>query len=283
MMHPVALADTTASDQLSALSDLACEIRALVRVTGIAIIEIGQKLIAAKAQVQHGEWLSWLDCEFDWSEQTARRFMQVAEAFKSLTVSDLNGLTIDASALYKLASAKVPEDVRGRAIEAAKDGTHITKDYARRLIEAPKPAPDEDTDTDVVEAVEDVEPNATDTTEDDDEADQDDDATVPERLPIPNDDNWEESVRDWIDARRDQPILLRDVIDRFAEAIPLHRASRRWHFDFIEFRSAYRMRQYALLISLRSLGVKFSPQLGRGLNPAPETQFTVPPRRRGGW
>lgn len=53
--------------------------------------------------VKHGAFL--LDREFGWDDRTARRYMQVAEAFaiRSDTVSDFTGLTIDATALYALA------------------------------------------------------------------------------------------------------------------------------------------------------------------------------------
>jgi Protein of unknown function (DUF3102) len=261
-----ALADNTASDQLSALSELARDIRALTKMARDSIIEVGRKLIAAKAQVAHGEWLPWLDREFGWNERTARRYMQVSEAFaiKSDTVSDFTGLTIDASALYALASPKVPEDARDKAIEIAKAGTRVTRPVALRLIEAAEPVPVEDTDTDVIGATEDANDDA-----------------FPDLPPIPNDANWQETLREWVDRQRHKSILLKDVTNRFAETIPLHHAIRRWHFDFEERGSALEARNYALLASLLSLGVKFSPPLERGLYPAsPETEFTVPPRRR---
>ena len=68
------------------------------------------RLIAAKAEVAHGEWLPWLKEEFGWSEETARNFMQVAEAFKSATLADFSGLTIDATAPYAQAAADVPQE-----------------------------------------------------------------------------------------------------------------------------------------------------------------------------
>jgi hypothetical protein len=242
-----------------------------------SIIEIGQKLIAAKAEVEHGEWLRWLKTEFGWNARTAQRYMQVAQAFstKCDTVSYL-GLTIEASALYVLAEPKVPEDVRDEAIKTAEAGTHVTRAVAQRLIEAAKPAPAEETD--VLGATEDAGTDAIDTTEDDD--DVFDDNVFPDRPPIPNDDYWQETMREWIDARRDEPILLREVTNRFIETIPLHLAARRWRFDFEEEGTPLGMRNYALLVSLRSLGVKFSPPLRRDFYPAsPETEFTVPPRR----
>lgn len=44
------------------------------------IIEIGARLENAKELVAHGKWLPWLKREFDWSEQSANRFMQVCRA-----------------------------------------------------------------------------------------------------------------------------------------------------------------------------------------------------------
>jgi N6-adenosine-specific RNA methylase IME4 len=40
----------------------------------------GQALIAAKAQCAHGQWLPWLEANFDGSEATAQRYMQLANA-----------------------------------------------------------------------------------------------------------------------------------------------------------------------------------------------------------
>jgi hypothetical protein len=287
--------------QLSVLPELAREIRALIGVARASIVEIGEKLIAAKTQMEYGKWLPWLDREFGWNARTAQRYMQVAEAFstKCDTVS-YSGLTIDASALYALAAPKVPEDVRDEAIATAKAGTRVTRTVAQRLIkalknaevrahdtpkvaqrmiEAPEPATAEDTDTDVVSASEDA--DAIDTIEADD--DVFDDNVFHDRPPIPNDSRWQETMRGWINDRRDESILLADVIDRFAGTIPLHDATRRWHFDFEEYGFGFAMRTYALLISLRSLGVKFNPPLGRGLSTTPETEFTVPRRRQSRW
>jgi Protein of unknown function (DUF3102) len=41
-------------------------------------IRAGKALIAAKAQVSHGEWLPWLETNFEGSEQMAHRYMRVA-------------------------------------------------------------------------------------------------------------------------------------------------------------------------------------------------------------
>jgi hypothetical protein len=65
-----------------------------------SIFDIGDLLIEAKAQCEHGEWLPWLDKEFDWSVDTAQRYMQAATlASKYRTVRYLK---IGASTIYAL-------------------------------------------------------------------------------------------------------------------------------------------------------------------------------------
>lgn len=72
----------------------------------------GQDTTGADRGVPHGQWLPWLDAEFGWSDRTARSYMQVAEAFKSETLSDFSGVTIDATALYALSAPDVPQAAR---------------------------------------------------------------------------------------------------------------------------------------------------------------------------
>jgi len=55
---------------------------------GGAIIEIGRRLIEAKAQLEHGEWTSWLEEKVQFSVRSAQRFMKLAEGYgESDTVS----------------------------------------------------------------------------------------------------------------------------------------------------------------------------------------------------
>lgn len=57
---------------------------------GTAIIEIGNRLLEAKSQLDHGEWLPWLTERVKFSERTAQRLMKLAEGYsKSDTVTDL--------------------------------------------------------------------------------------------------------------------------------------------------------------------------------------------------
>ena len=50
---------------------------------GAAILEIGRRLIEAKAQLSHGEWLPWLEEKVEFSEVTAQRFMRLAREYEN--------------------------------------------------------------------------------------------------------------------------------------------------------------------------------------------------------
>lgn len=59
-------------------------------VGGSAVIEIGRRLMEAKAQLSHGEWLPWLRDKVDFSERTATNFMRLAKAYgNQQTIADL--------------------------------------------------------------------------------------------------------------------------------------------------------------------------------------------------
>jgi len=118
------------------LNARAGRIRSLVNVARGCIIEIGHELIAAKAEVAHGEWLPWLETEFGWPARTAQAYMNVAEAFKSASLAHLPALTIDATALYALSGPEVPQSVRDEAVDRATNGEHITKQDAEAMVEA---------------------------------------------------------------------------------------------------------------------------------------------------
>lgn len=122
------------------------EIRKLLKRAARDIATIGQKLIAVKAALNHGEWGEWLRREFDWDSRTAQRFMSVGERFKNDNLSDLD---IAPSALYLLAAASTPDAVSHDIISRARAGARIThKDaldaikQARELLSVAKQAED---------------------------------------------------------------------------------------------------------------------------------------------
>jgi hypothetical protein len=107
------------------------EIKALMKRTAQDIIEIGEKLIDVKARLPHGEFGSWLEAEFEWTSETARRFMNVADKFKN---NKLLNLEIAPSALYLLAAPSTPDEARQAAIDRAEAGERITHATAKEIV-----------------------------------------------------------------------------------------------------------------------------------------------------
>ena len=71
------------------LNQLTVEIKFYVNQWGQNTIEIGKRLIAAKKLVAQGEWLNWLEKNFNLTERTAQNFMRIAERFgKTKLISD---------------------------------------------------------------------------------------------------------------------------------------------------------------------------------------------------
>ena len=63
-------------------------------VGGQAVIEIGKRLIEAKAQLKHGEWLPWLSEKVEFSETSAQRFMQLAREYGNTSPVSYTHLTL---------------------------------------------------------------------------------------------------------------------------------------------------------------------------------------------
>lgn len=63
------------------LADRARRINKFIVDTQKNFISIGNELIAAKAEIPHGNWTKWLEENFQWHERTARRFMAIADRF----------------------------------------------------------------------------------------------------------------------------------------------------------------------------------------------------------
>lgn len=95
---------------LPALAGRANEHHRLALGSGISMIEhailAGEALIAAKAQLGHGEWLPWLEDNFDASKETAQRYMRVAS--NASRVTDLE-----------------EDSLRGALRAISSDGAHV--------------------------------------------------------------------------------------------------------------------------------------------------------------
>lgn len=90
------------------------------------IIQIGEELIAAKEEVGHGNWSTWLETEFSWTQRTANNFMRVAERFGKME----NVFQFQPSALQAMLA--LPEGTEQEFIAAQADqGTPVETQSAR--------------------------------------------------------------------------------------------------------------------------------------------------------
>ena len=97
------------------------------QVGGQAVLEIGKRLIEAKAQLKHGEWLDWLRDRVEFSEASAQRFMRLAREYGNASlVTDLG----TSKALELLA---LPASERERFAEE-NDVAAMTKEQLRQAI-----------------------------------------------------------------------------------------------------------------------------------------------------
>jgi hypothetical protein len=98
------------------------------------IFDIGDLLLEAKAQCEHGQWLDWLSAEFTWSVDSAERYMKVAEL--AAKFRRLRNLKLAVTTLYELADHEGEEDLPAVIEELAKHATKtpLRPSDAKRLI-----------------------------------------------------------------------------------------------------------------------------------------------------
>ena len=111
-------------------------IRALGRRALSDVVEIGERLAKAKQLIGHGHWLAWLKAEFGWTDETARRFMDVFELGKS---RNLWNLDLPISALYLLAKRSTSEETRNAIFARCEAGERVSLAAVRERIAEDKP------------------------------------------------------------------------------------------------------------------------------------------------
>ena len=105
----------------SVLTEHAVVIRRLGRRIVADVIEIGRRLVDCRDNhLEHGEWLPWLKREFDWSRQTADRFIHMFQASGKLP--NLSNLNVLLSGLYLLAAPSTPEAAKIEIVERVEAG-----------------------------------------------------------------------------------------------------------------------------------------------------------------
>lgn len=97
---------------------------------GAAILEIGKRLIEAKEQLSHGEWLPWLEQRVEFTERHAQRFMKLAREYSNPT------LVSDLGATKALALLAIQDETEREAFAQEVDAEHCTAQELRAAIKA---------------------------------------------------------------------------------------------------------------------------------------------------
>jgi hypothetical protein len=92
----------------AALAEHATAIHGLAKRAREDVIEIGRRLHEVHKLLE-GKWLAWVDAEFGWSDQTARRFIHVYELSQDGRFNNLLSQDLPVSLLYELAAPKAVE------------------------------------------------------------------------------------------------------------------------------------------------------------------------------
>lgn len=83
-------ADAAKTFEGRSIATITEEILQLKTKAGDAIIAIGERLIEAKALLDHGDWLPWLNEQVEFSERTAQEFMRISREWSNpRTLADL--------------------------------------------------------------------------------------------------------------------------------------------------------------------------------------------------
>ena len=143
------------------LAKYAAEIRRLRKRAQEDIIEIGRYLDQAQKHASHGTWLTWIEAEFGWSDQTARRFIHVYEFSRDSKFNNLLNSDLPLSALYQLAAPKTPEEAREAIAERVEAGEQPTCAMVTEVIAQTKARTTKPADNAEIPDVDDEDPSIT--------------------------------------------------------------------------------------------------------------------------
>ena len=93
---------------------------------------IDPRLSRVKDRVGHGNWLPWVRKNFDWSDDTARRYIDIYEFSRDPKFRSLRNLPVEA--LYLLARKNVTPEVHTVIAQRVERGEKITPQQVRLAI-----------------------------------------------------------------------------------------------------------------------------------------------------
>lgn len=112
------------------IENLTAEIQYYLVQMGQNAIEIGKRLILAKAKLSHGEWQNWLEDNFNLSYRTAVKSMAIAERFSKVPTSALFSQS-QMVEMLSLPEAETEKFIEVRALE----GTPVDSMSIKKLRE----------------------------------------------------------------------------------------------------------------------------------------------------
>lgn len=96
------------------------------------ILAIGNYLIEVKEKIGHGQYLRWLEIEFNWSDRQARRYTGTAKRLFG-KLDNLSSVNIDRSAYWLLAEAKTSDKAIEEVLKLAETGEKITRTIVKNV------------------------------------------------------------------------------------------------------------------------------------------------------
>jgi Protein of unknown function (DUF3102) len=150
-LDPTAMSSTTTSTHLQRtsseldllLAEKAAAIHKLIKRTRQDAVEIGQHLIEVRDEVDRGKWLIWLETEFDWSDQTAYRFIHVSKLYCDARFHTVWNLKLPFSIIYRLAAPKA-EEARQEIVKQIDSGEPVTEETVIAAVTGRRNAPETD-------------------------------------------------------------------------------------------------------------------------------------------
>jgi hypothetical protein len=97
-------------DFAGTLAMTAERIRKRARQVSTDIIEIGRELLTVKSELEHGQFLAWINAEFSWSERSAQYFMSIAAEWGDLPPATVADLPV--KLLRDLSGKNAPADIK---------------------------------------------------------------------------------------------------------------------------------------------------------------------------
>ena len=107
--------------------ETAIEIKAREKAIWENIIEIGNRLIEVKNALPHGKFGKWIDNEFQWSDDTAERYMKIAKELGNIPISaNLRNLKMSAITTLAKTFSDADEETKEKILEQVETKTEET-------------------------------------------------------------------------------------------------------------------------------------------------------------